>query len=115
VRKKYFKSLFFIIKNKLIKNALKCAKSLWYWHCVFSFNCDLNKHRNTTHVHLSIHYVTILEQEPSQHGHPPPNVFAHWKNVYVAEQNNSILRGLLVMKTDGYSDYRFETYVNTDG
>jgi hypothetical protein len=41
-------------------------------------------------------------------------VFAHWKNVYVVEQNNSILRGILVMKTDGYSDYRFETYVNTD-
>jgi hypothetical protein len=54
-------------------------------------------------------------QEPCQHGHPPPNVFAHWMNVYVVEQNNSILRGLLVMKTDGYSDYRFETYVNTDG
>jgi hypothetical protein len=33
----------------------------------------------------------------------------------VVEQNNSILRGLLVMKTDGWSDYRFETYVNTDG
>jgi hypothetical protein len=42
-------------------------------------------------------------------------VFGHGKNVYVVEQNNSILRGLLVIKTDGYSDYRFETYVNTDG
>jgi hypothetical protein len=45
----------------------------------------------------------------------PPNVFAHWKNVQVVEQNNSILGGLVVMKTDGYSDYRFETNVNTDG
>jgi hypothetical protein len=44
-------------------------------------------------------YVHInSKQEPCQHGHPPPNVFAH---VYVVEQNNSILRGLLVMKTDG--------------
>jgi hypothetical protein len=42
-------------------------------------------------------------------------VFALWKNIYVIEQNNSILRGLLVMKTDGWSDNRFETYVNTDG
>jgi hypothetical protein len=42
------------------------------------------------------------KQEPCQHGHPPPNVFADWKNVYVVEQNNSILRGLLVMKTDGW-------------
>jgi hypothetical protein len=50
-------------------------------------------------------------QEPCQHGHPPSNVFAHWKNVYVVQQNNSILRGILVMKTDGYSDYKFETYV----
>jgi hypothetical protein len=25
---------------------------------------------------------------------PPPNVFVHWGNVYVVEQNNSILRGL---------------------
>jgi hypothetical protein len=56
-----------------------------------------------------------MQQEPCQHGHPPPNVFAHWKNVYVEEQNNLILRGLLVMKTDGWSDYRFETYVNIDG
>jgi hypothetical protein len=55
-------------------------------------------------------------QEPCQHGHPSPNVFTHWKNVYVVQQNNSILRGLLVIKTDGWSDYRFETcYVNTDG
>jgi hypothetical protein len=58
----------------------------------------------------------------------PPNVFfAHWKNVYmyvqnVAKQNNSILKDLLLMKTDDYrfetyvnTDYRFETYVNTDG
>jgi hypothetical protein len=59
--------------------------------------------------------LLLSQQEPCQHGHPPPNVFAHWKNVYVVEQNNSILRGLLVMKSDGYSDYRFETYVNTDG
>jgi hypothetical protein len=29
------------------------------------------------------------------HGHPPPNVFAHWKNVYVVEQNNSILEVFL--------------------
>jgi hypothetical protein len=45
---------------------------------------------------------------------PRKNVFAHWKNilVYVVEQNNSILRGILVMKTDGWFDYRFETYVN---
>jgi hypothetical protein len=41
------------------------------------------------------------KQEPCQHGHPLPNGFAHWKNVYVVEQNNSILRGLLVMKTNG--------------
>jgi hypothetical protein len=31
------------------------------------------------------------------------------------EQNNSILRGHFVMKTDGWSDNRFETYVNTEG
>jgi hypothetical protein len=27
-------------------------------------------------------------------------VFAQWKNLYVVEQNNSILRGLLVIKND---------------
>jgi hypothetical protein len=42
-------------------------------------------------------------------------VFAQWKNIYVEEQNNSILRGLLIMKIDGCSDYRFETYINNDG
>jgi hypothetical protein len=44
-----------------------------------------------------------------------PNVFAYWKNVYVVEQNNSISRALLEMKTNDWRDYRFETYVNTDG
>jgi hypothetical protein len=24
-----------------------------------------------------------FKQEPCQHGHPPPNVFAHLKNVYI--------------------------------
>jgi hypothetical protein len=45
----------------------------------------------------------LEEQESCQHRHPLAKVFAHWKNVYmyVVEQNNSILRGLLVMKTDG--------------
>jgi hypothetical protein len=49
----------------------------------------------------SVKVPFISKQEPCQHGHPLPNVFAHWKNIYVVEQNNSILRGLLVMKTDG--------------
>jgi hypothetical protein len=35
--------------------------------------------------------------------------------MYVVRQTNSILRGLLVMKTDGWSEYIFETYMNTDG
>jgi hypothetical protein len=36
------------------------------------------------------------------------------ESIYVVEQNNSILRGLLVMKTYGWSDKAIETYVNTD-
>jgi hypothetical protein len=43
----------------------------------------------------------LYQQEPCQHSHPPPNIFAHWKNVYVVDRNNSILRGVLVMQTDG--------------
>jgi hypothetical protein len=35
--------------------------------------------------------------------------------VYVVEQNNSNSRDLLVIKTDDWSNYRFKTYVNTDG
>jgi hypothetical protein len=62
-----------------------------------------------------LYWQKYRKKEPCQHGHSPPNGFAHWKNVYVVEQNNSTLRGLLVMKTNGWNDYRFETYVNTDG
>jgi hypothetical protein len=45
--------------------------------------------------------METINQDPFSHGHPPPNVFAHWKYIYEVEQNNSILRGLLVMETDG--------------
>jgi hypothetical protein len=42
-------------------------------------------------------------------------VFALWKNIYVVEQINSILRGLLVMKLMAGVIKAIETYVNTDG
>jgi hypothetical protein len=38
-----------------------------------------------------IKYILQVKKEPCQHSHPSPNVFVHWKNVYVVEQNNLIL------------------------
>jgi hypothetical protein len=45
----------------------------------------LNKVHQTINK-LSKRLTQQNQQEPCQHGHPPPNVFAHWKNVYVVEQ-----------------------------
>jgi hypothetical protein len=57
----YFKSLFFHNKNKLIENALKCAKSLWYWHCVFSaFKVNFSTSMFLIHLSVFFKYISFV-------------------------------------------------------
>jgi hypothetical protein len=60
------------------------------------------------------HYLNmyIWKQEPCP---SPAECVCSLEECICSRADNSILRDLLVMKTDGWSDYRFETYMNTDG